>query len=147
MSKAADVRDPLEERSDEQLLSGLRAGSDDAFAVLVGTHTGRMLAVARRYLGNEEDARDAVQDAFLSAFRAIDRFEGEAKLSTWLHRIVVNACLMKLRTRRRRPEGKIEDLLPRFLEDGHQAEPAAIWQRYYKLHLSSSWAWFGSVFT
>ena len=115
--------------SDEELLRGLRAGEDEAFATLVRAHSGRMLAVARRFLSNEEDARDAVQDAFLSAFRAIDRFEGDAKLSTWLHRIVVNACLMKLRTRRRRPEGKIEELLPRFLEDGHQAEPAGQWQR------------------
>ena len=114
--------------SDQELLRGLRAGEDDAFERLVRLYTGRMLAVARRFLPNEEDARDAVQDAFLSAFRAIDRFEGEARLSTWLHRIVVNACLMKLRTRRRRPEGRIEDLLPGFLEDGHFATPAAPWQ-------------------
>jgi RNA polymerase sigma-70 factor (ECF subfamily) len=115
--------------SDVELLRGLRAGKDEAFATLVRSHGGRMLAVARRFLSNEEDARDAVQDAFLSAFRAIDRFEGDAKLSTWLHRIVVNASLMKLRTRRRRPEGKIDDLLPHFLENGHQAEPAAQWPR------------------
>jgi RNA polymerase sigma-70 factor (ECF subfamily) len=89
---------------------------------------GRMLAVARRMLRSEEDARDAVQDAFLSAFRALESFQGDARLSTWLHRIVVNACLMKLRTRRRKPEESIEDLLPGFLEDGHQASPATPWR-------------------
>jgi len=79
-----------------------------------------MLAVARRLVRDEEDARDAVQEAFLSAFRSIGRFEGECRLATWLHRIVVNCCLMRLRTRRRHPEEPIEDLLPKFQEDGHQ---------------------------
>ncbi len=84
--------------------------------------------VARRFVGNDEDARDVVQDAFLSAFRSIHRFQGESLLSTWLHRIVVNAALVKLRTRRRRPEQPIEALLPAFLEDGHQASPAVDWR-------------------
>ena len=110
------------------LIERLRAGEDAAFEELVRTHGGRMLAVARRFLRGEEDARDAVQDAFLSAFRSVDRFEGQSRLSTWLHRIVVNAALMKLRTRRRKPEKLIDDLLPGFLEDGHLAEPASEWQ-------------------
>jgi len=111
-----------------ELLAALRAGDDAAYSSLVATHAGRMLAVARRLLPREEDARDAVQDAFLSAFRAIDSFEGDARLSTWLHRIVVNAALMKLRKRRRKPEASIEDLLPGFLEDGHQSEPTPAWR-------------------
>jgi RNA polymerase sigma-70 factor (ECF subfamily) len=110
------------------LLARLRAGDDKAYAELVRAHGGKLLAVARRMLRSEEDARDAVQEAFLSAFRSIDRFEGGARLSTWLHRIVVNAALMRLRTRRRKPEGSIEDLLPGFLEDGHQAQPAQPWR-------------------
>ena len=69
-----------------------------------------------------------MQEAFLSAFRALDGFEGTSRLSTWLHRIVVNAALMKLRTRRRKPEEPIEALLPRFLEDGHVVEPFDEWQ-------------------
>jgi RNA polymerase sigma-70 factor (ECF subfamily) len=87
-----------------------------------------MLAVARRYLKNEEDARDAVQDAFASAFRAMERFEGGSKLSTWLHRIVLNASLMRLRSQRRKPEESIEELLPRFLEDGHLERPTSGWR-------------------
>lgn len=110
-----------------KLLERLRAGDADAFEELVRTHGGRMLSVAKRMLRNEDDAGDAVQDAFLSAFRAIERFEGGSQLGTWLHRIVVNAALMKLRTRRRKPEEPLDPLLPRFLEDGHMAEPARSW--------------------
>jgi RNA polymerase sigma-70 factor (ECF subfamily) len=84
--------------------------------------------VARRFLGNEEEAQDAVQDAFLSAYRSLDRFEGEARLSTWLHRIVVNAALMRLRGRRRRPEEPIEKLLPRFDTTGTTLEFPREWQ-------------------
>ncbi len=109
------------------LLERLRAGEEAAFEELVRTHGPRLLAVTRRYLPSEDDARDAVQDAFLSAFRSIDRFAAESRLSTWLHRIAVNAALMKLRTRRRKPEQSIEELLPGFLEDGHLAQPATEW--------------------
>jgi len=111
------------------LLERLRRGEEAAYEELVRVHAGRMLAVARRFLHGEEDARDAVQDAFLAAFRSIDRFEGQARLSTWLHRIVVNAALMKLRTRRRKPETSIEELLPTYLEDGHLASPAVEWRK------------------
>ena len=104
------------------LLSGLRAGDNAAYEQLVRDFGGRMLAVAMRILRNEEDARDAVQTAYLSAFRSLSGFEGSCQLSTWLHRIVVNAALMKLRSRRRRPEESIEPLLPTYLEDGHHTE-------------------------
>ena len=112
-----------------QLLAGLRAGDDSAYEKMVRAYGGRLLAVARRVLRNEDDAHDAVQDAFLNAFRAIDRFEGDSRLSTWLHRIVVNAALMKLRTRRRKPERSIEEMLPGFLEDGHMTDPAEAWRK------------------
>jgi RNA polymerase sigma-70 factor (ECF subfamily) len=114
-------------RPEEALLSDLRAGDPGAFEALVRSQGPRLLAVARRLLRNEDDARDALQDALLSAFRSLDGFAGEARLSTWLHRIVVNACLMKLRTRRRRPEEPLDDLLPGFLEDGHHAVHPAEW--------------------
>ena len=112
-----------------ELLEGLRRGEDRAYEQLVRAYGGRLLAVARRLLRSEDDARDAVQEAFLNAFRAIDRFEGDARLSTWLHRIVVNAALMKLRTRRRKPERSIEEMLPGFLEDGHMTDPAEAWSK------------------
>ena len=112
---------------DEPLLARLRAGEPAACEQLVRDHAGRLLAVARRLLRDEEDARDAVQEAFAAAFRGLARFEGASRLSTWLHRIVVNSALMRLRTRRRRPEEPIEPLLPRFLEDGHHAADHREW--------------------
>lgn len=116
------------ETSEEALLAALRAGEDVAFTAFAHQHAGPMLAVARRIVGNEEDARDALQEAFLSAFKAIKTFEGGSRLSTWLHRIVVNAALMKLRSRKRAQERSIEDLLPKFLSDGHPVTPAAAWR-------------------
>lgn len=114
--------------SDESIiLEALRRGDEAAYERLVRDYTPRLLAVARRFLPEEADAADAVQDAYLSAFRGLAEFDGQAKLSTWLHRIVVNACLMKMRTRRRRPEKRIDDLLPGFREDGHAIEPPAVW--------------------
>jgi RNA polymerase sigma-70 factor (ECF subfamily) len=118
--------DPQEDES--ALVARLKAGEDAAFAELVRENAGRLLGVARRMLRNEEDARDVLQEAFLQAFRAIGRFEGESRLSTWLHRIVINASLMKLRTRRRKPERAIEELLPRFHSDGHRVDPGPPWR-------------------
>ena len=113
---------------EKPLLEQLRSGNDAAYEELVRVYGGRMLAVARRFLRSEEDARDAVQDAFLSAFRSIDAFEGNSRISTWLHRIVVNASLMKLRTRRRKPEQSIEELLPSYQDDGHLTLPPSPWR-------------------
>ena len=109
------------------LVAGLKARRPEAFETLVRMYTPRLLAVAMRMLGSTEDAQDVVQDAMLSAYRSIDRFEGNARVSTWLHRIVVNAALMKLRTRRRKPEEPLEPLLPTFLEDGHHAHDVTGW--------------------
>jgi RNA polymerase sigma-70 factor, ECF subfamily len=110
------------------LLARLRSGDAEAFEGLVRSRTPRLLALARRLLRNEDDARDAVQDAFVNAFRSLDSFEGGCQLSTWLHRITVNACLMRLRTRRRKPEEPIETMLPGFLEDGHHASHPPEWR-------------------
>jgi len=110
------------------LVAGLRARDPQAFETLARVYSPRLLSVARRMLGgNEEDARDVVQDAMLSAFRSIDRFEGSARVSTWLHRIVVNAALMKIRSRRRKPEEALEPLLPTFREDGHHGHDIQAW--------------------
>ena len=121
--------DPPGVEDERALVARLRAGEDAAYEELVRAYGARLLAVSRRFLRVEEDARDAVQEAFISAFRAIDRFEGGSRISTWLHRIVVNASLMKLRSRQRKPETSIEELLPRFLEDGHFADPPSEWQQ------------------
>lgn len=115
-------QDPIDVQAwdEAKVLTGLRQGDDMAFEQVYRRYGGRMLATARRLLRNDEDARDAVQEAMLSAFRAAGRFDGDAQIGTWLHRIVVNAALMRLRTRRRKPEASIEELLPTFHADGHR---------------------------
>lgn len=103
----------------------LRAGDAEAFERLVRGNIDRLLAVARRIVLDESDAHDVVQEAFMSVLKGIDRFDGRSALSTWMHRIAVNAALMKLRSRRReRSHVSIDDLLPRFQPDGHRATAA-----------------------
>jgi RNA polymerase sigma-70 factor (ECF subfamily) len=104
------------------LLTRLRAGDPDAYETLVRQETGRLLATVRRILrGDEEEARDVVQETLIAALQRLDSFKGDCRISTWLHRIAINGALMRLRSRRRRPEQPIEEMLPSFLEDGHRA--------------------------
>jgi RNA polymerase sigma-70 factor (ECF subfamily) len=110
-----------------ELVARLQAGDDAAFEWVVRQYGGRLLAVARQIVGNEADAHDALQDGLITALRAIGRFERRSKLSTWLHRVVVNASLMRLRSRRRIRETSLDELLPKFLADGHQAAPTPTW--------------------
>jgi RNA polymerase sigma-70 factor (ECF subfamily) len=86
----------------------LRLGDNAAFETLVRTYGPRMLALARHYVKSEADAEDVLQSAYLLVFRFIPRFAGASKLSTWLHRIVVNSALMLLRYRRRHPEVSLD---------------------------------------
>lgn len=113
---------------DRTLLRRVRACDDDAFDELVRRHGGALLRVARRMLDSDADAQDAVQEAFLSAFRGLEGFDGQCRLATWLHRILLNVCLMRLRSRRRRPEQSIGALLPEFLDDGHQRVDSRPWR-------------------
>jgi RNA polymerase sigma-70 factor, ECF subfamily len=121
----ADGDGPTSESERElELIEGMRAGDDRAFERLVREYIGPLHAVALRLLQNPADADDAVQEAFLNAFRNFDSFRGDARLSTWLHRIVVNAALGRLRKRKRRPDLRadvvdISDLLPRFRDNGY----------------------------
>ncbi len=117
-----------ESASERELLALLRQGDEHAYEQLVRRYGGRLLAVTRRLLrGDEEEARDAVQDAFLSAFRSIDRFNQDAAIGTWLHRIAVNAALMKRRRAGSRPEVALDPLLPTFDETAHHAEVVHTW--------------------
>jgi RNA polymerase sigma-70 factor (ECF subfamily) len=127
----ADASTPssTEPAADEaDLLARMQTGDAAAFEACVHLYCSRLLVVARRILRNEEDANDAVQDAFLSAFKAMNQFKGESQLGTWLHRIVVNAALGRLRSQQRHPEKPIEDLLPHFGAGEHQVDPPVPWQ-------------------
>ena len=90
-------------RDDAALLRAHASGDKDAFGELVRRHRDRLWAVALRTIGDREEAADALQDALLSAYRAAERFRGDSAVTTWLHRIVVNACLDRMRRRQVRP--------------------------------------------
>ena len=101
-----------DERTDEALLRAHLAGDPRAFTELLRRHRDRLWAVALRTLGDPEEAADALQDAMLSAYRAAGRFRGDAAVTTWLHRIVVNACLDRVRRRAARPTVPLEHVTP-----------------------------------
>ena len=90
--------------SDASLLAGLRSGDEAAFVELVDRYGGRMRATALRLLGSPDSADDAVQDAFLFAFRSLDDFEARSSIGTWLHRVTINAALTKRRGAQRQSD-------------------------------------------
>ena len=97
------------EGSDASLVEAHLAGDPEAFGELFRRHRDRLWAVALRTTGNPEDAADALQDALISAFRRADSYRGDAAVTTWLHRIVVNACLDRLRRRKVRAADPLPD--------------------------------------
>lgn len=94
---------------DVALLRAHVSGDPDAFDELVRRHRDRLWAVAIRTLGDREEAADALQDALISAFRNAGGFRGDAAVTTWLHRIVINACLDRIRRRRAHPTVELPD--------------------------------------
>jgi len=99
----------LDELDDVALLNAHAEGDPDAFGVLFTRHRDRLWAVALRTTGNPEDAADALQEAMISAFRRADNFRAEALVTTWLHRIVVNASLDRLRRNKVRAASPLPD--------------------------------------
>ena len=109
---------------ESELVTRLKSGDETAFEELVQTHVAYLLGVARRIIQEEADAEDAVQDALLSAYRAIGSFQQGSTLKTWLHRITANAALMRRRRNRRHEHVSIDELLPIFEHGMHTARPA-----------------------
>lgn len=104
------IHELIDERSDAELLQEHVDGDQTAFEVLVARHRDRLWAVALRTMRNPEEAADALQEAYISAFRRAHTFRGDAAVTTWLHRIVVNACLDRIRRNKvRRAEPLPED--------------------------------------
>ena len=115
---------PGVETSDETLAARAAAGDEPALEALVIRYQARVFRLARRLTGNDGDAQDALQDAFLQVHRHLPSFRGEARFSTWLYRIATNAALMVRRARVRRPAESLEEFLPRFDGEGrHAATP------------------------
>lgn len=113
--------------NDRDLLARHVAGEPDAFGELVRRHRDRLWAVALRTLGDREEAADAVQDALVSAFRAAHTFRGQSAVTTWLHRITVNACLDRARKSASRKTAPVDDAdrLDQLLEPHESAEVPA----------------------
>lgn len=97
---------------ENELLAGLRAGDPASFRRMVELHSANIYQVALKLLGDEQEAEDVLQETFLSAFEAIDRFEGRSRLSTWLYRIAYNASLMRLRKQGTMTTFSLEQTLP-----------------------------------
>ena len=95
--------------SDEQIVERALTGDAEAFGEIVQRWERRIFALAFGMLGREEDARDATQETFLAAFRNLRAFRGEAKVSSWLHRIAVNQCITRQRRAKVRKESGLEE--------------------------------------
>ncbi len=112
--------------SDVDLLHAHVGGDTEAFGVLFARHRDRLWAVALRTMGNPEDAADGLQDGLVAAYRRAASFRGEAAVTTWLHRVVVNACLDRLRAARSRRADPLPDDLAEYERRGALAtDPAA----------------------
>lgn len=121
------MADDLRRTTDQDLLAQHVAGEPDAFGELARRHRDRLWAVALRTLGDREEAADAVQDALVSAFRAAHTFRGQSAVTTWLHRITVNACLDRVRKASSRKTSPVNDpeRLDQLLEPHESAEAPA----------------------
>lgn len=106
---------------DQALIDKINAGDFQAFEALVNRYEGKVYRLAMRMLRNQQDAEDALQEAFLQVYRGLKSFEGRSNFSTWLFRLATNVCLMKIRHRGTEPTGMVplEDFLPQH-EQGNQ---------------------------
>jgi RNA polymerase sigma-70 factor (ECF subfamily) len=112
---AATGSDPLSQLSDDELVERARARDVSAFEALVDRHEEKIYRLAMRFVRNETDAREILQETFLSAWRNLDSFQGKAQFASWLYRVAVNAALMQLRSQRRHPQVAVDDLTPEAL--------------------------------
>ena len=114
---------------DLALLQRLRSGAPDAVEALFDRYHAKVFGLAMSILGNESDAEEVVQDVFLAVARKVDLFRGDSALYSWIYRICVNACWMRLRKGRRSKTTPIEPFLPAFTKDGAHVGPVDDWTR------------------
>src|SRR5438552_8716250 len=115
----------MADSEDRELVEQFARGDSHAFDAIVQRYEQRVYAIALRMTGNIEDARDAMQDVFISALRALRSFRGDAQLSTWIHRVAVNASLDVLRKRKRHVAQPLEEAGERPSEDIGPEDAAA----------------------
>ncbi|MEE3252127.1 MAG: sigma-70 family RNA polymerase sigma factor [Actinomycetota bacterium] len=111
---------PFDDPSDDDLVAAARSGDRQALDRLLRRHHDRIWSICRRMAGNDADAADATQEALIAIATRLDRFDGRARFTTWLHRVATNACLDELRRRGRRPV-PVEEVLPRSEADPSDA--------------------------
>lgn len=113
----AQTTESLAAMGDEVLVERARRKDEAAFEELVGRYEDKLYRLAMRFVRNETDAQEILQEAFLSAWRNLPTFEGRAQFGSWMYRVTVNAALMLLRSRNRHPEVGVDDVEPNALND------------------------------
>jgi RNA polymerase sigma-70 factor (ECF subfamily) len=116
-------------KEDEDLLERLRTGAPGAVEELIRLYQGKIFNLAMSILRNESDAEEATQDVFMTVIRKVNTFKGNSALYSWMYRICVNTCLMRLRGKRRNDTVAIEEFMPVFTEDGMHASPMDDWSK------------------
>lgn len=107
--------------SDDALVARAKEKDFEAFETLVERYQDKVYRLAFRFMRNETEAKEIVQETLLSVWRKLDGFKGDSQFSSWLYRVTANAALMRLRTQRRHPEVSTEELDPSFLDRGGPA--------------------------
>ena len=115
-----------EEPTDAELIAAHVAGDPEAFGRLFTRHRDRLWAVALRTMGNPHDAADGLQDGLVAAYRRAESFRGEAAVTTWLHRVVVNACLDRIRAAKVRRTETLPDDLEEYRDRGSPLTAAGV---------------------
>jgi RNA polymerase sigma-70 factor (ECF subfamily) len=121
--EAATVAPPAP-ATDEQLVARARAKDFGAFEELLDRYEDKVFRLAYRFVRNETEAQEILQDTFLSIWRKLDTFKGDAQFSSWLYRVAANAALMRLRAQRRHPVISTEELPLGYLDNHGQLPPA-----------------------
>ena len=116
-------------KEDEALLERLRKGTPEGVDELLHLFQGKIFNLAMSILKNESDAEEATQDVFMTVIRKADTFKGNSALYSWMYRICVNTCLMRLRGKRRNDTVSIEEFMPVFTEEGMHASPMDDWSK------------------
>jgi RNA polymerase sigma-70 factor (ECF subfamily) len=128
----------LSSASDEELVARARQKDFGAFEILLGRYEDKVFRLAFRFVRNESEAKEILQDTFLTIWRKLDTFKGDSLFSSWVYRVAANTALMRLRSQRRHPQISTEDLPPGFLDSyrsvegdasGHLPSPGENWAK------------------
>lgn len=138
----SDGEPPLASLPDDELVERARRRDVAAFEELIARHEEKVYRLAMRFVRNETDAREILQETFLSAWRNLESFQGRAQFASWIHRVAVNAALMLLRSQRRHPQVAVEDVEPEALGEAAQQAGATLaaatdWSRRPDDHFQS----------